>query len=254
MQNPLLLRLGRYVRLSASDRAAALRLWGQRPLRVRAGSDAVREGDAPRHVLVVVGGWACRYRHLEDGRRHVMGLLLPGDLCDLDVLLMHKLDHSVAAVTSLGLAQVSQAALDEATGGQPRLLRALRWDAQVRAAMQREWSVSLASRTASERIGHLFCETYLRMETIGRASKGPRGGSCEFPITQALMADITGLSAVHVNRTVQALREEGLVRLHDRVLAIPDLAALMSASLCDAGYLHLDREGRHLDAEDGTDE
>lgn len=254
MPNPLLLKLGHYVRLSEGDRAALLGLWGERPLRVRAGADALREGDAPRHVLVVTGGWACRYKHLEDGRRHVMGLLLPGDLCDLDAPLLARADHSVGAVTALTLAQVAPAALDRALAGRPRLLQALRWEARVAAAIQREWSVSLASRTAFERIGHLLCETFLRLEAVGRGHRAGgrgQGGSCEFPVTQALMADITGLSAVHVSRTVQALREAGLVRLGERTLAIPDLGALMTASLCDPGYLHLGREGRHLDAEEG---
>lgn len=254
MPNPLLLKLGHHVRLSEGDRAAAMELWGGRPLRVRAGADALREGDAPRHVLVVTSGWACRYKHLEDGRRHVMGLLLPGDVCDLDAGLLARADHSVGAVTALTLAQVAPAALDRALAGRPRLLQALRWDARVAAAIQREWSVSLASRTAFERIGHLLCETFLRLEAVGRGHRSGKGsvqgGSCEFPVTQALMADITGLSAVHVSRTVQALREEGLVRLGERTLAIPDLGALMAASLCDPGYLHLGREGRPADAEE----
>ena len=75
-----------------------------------------------------------------------------------------------------------------------------------------------------------------------------RGTECEFPLTQIELGEVTGLSAVHVNRTLQQLRAEELIVLRERTLSIPDLDALMEAALFDPGYLHLGHEGRHLDA------
>ena len=77
-----------------------------------------------------------------------------------------------------------------------------------------------------------------------------QGNSCEFPITQNDLGEATGLTPVHVNRTLQELRADGLIELAQRRLTIPDLNALMRVSMFNPNYLHLDREGRHLDAND----
>ena len=72
--------------------------------------------------------------------------------------------------------------------------------------------------------------------------------ACILPLTQLDLAYATGLSNVHVNRVLQELRGSRLIVLKGRHLAIPDLAALQAVSLFNTNYLHLDREGQHLDA------
>lgn len=239
-------KLQNYVRLSTEEREAVARLGEERVQRFRAHEDVVREGEAPRVVRVVLDGWACRYKHLEDGRRQVLGLFLPGDMCDLNVFILREMDHFVGALTPLVVAQVTREAFEEATLGHPRLLQALWWDSLVGAAIQREWLMNLGQRDARERIAHLMCEVYLRLRASGRA----RGPSCDWPLTQAVVADITGLSTVHVSRTYSEIRAEGLVAIEGHVLTIPDLGALMEACLFNPNYLHLGREGRHMDADD----
>ena len=247
--NPFLRKLEHYARLSAQDRAAALRLWSENPRRYRAKEDIVQEGDDPRVVRLVTEGWACRYKYLEDGRRQVLGLFIPGDLCDLNVFVLREMDHFIGAITPVTVAQITREAFEEATLAQPRLLQALWWETLVTTAIQREWLMNLGSRTAYERITHLMVEIFLRMRAAGRTE----GATCEFPLTQAVIADITGLSTVHVSRTFQAVREEGLVEIRDRVLTIRDLDALMAAALFNPNYLHLGREGHHLDANEGAE-
>ncbi|WP_176556263.1 Crp/Fnr family transcriptional regulator [Rubellimicrobium rubrum] len=250
IHNPLIHKLERYTRLSADDRAGALRLFDERHQRYRAKDDIVREGDEPRVMRLVVEGWACRYKYLEDGRRQVLGLFIPGDVCDLNVFILREMDHFIAAVTPVTVAQISRELLEEVTLGNPRLLQALWWESLVNTATQREWLVNLGQRTAFERITHLLCEIYLRLQAAGRSD----GLSCEFPLTQTMIADITGLSTVHVSRTFQAVREDGLVEIRDRILVIHDLDALKAASLYNGNYLHLGHEGRHLDANGGAGE
>jgi len=126
----------------------------------------------------------------------------------------------------------------------PRVVQALWWESLVAAATQREWAVSLGQRDATERMAHLFCELFLRLKTVGLT----RGNSCDLPLTQPEMGEATGLSAVHVNRTLQELRASGLIVLRDRTLTIPNFEALAEVALFNANYLHLEREGRHLDA------
>jgi DNA-binding IclR family transcriptional regulator len=87
---------------------------------------------------------------------------------------------------------------------------------------------------------------FLRLRAVGLTD----GNSCHFPLTQVDLADATGLTAVHVNRTLQELRRDGLVELQSKMLTIPDFKALQSAAMFNDNYLHLNREGAHLDAND----
>jgi CRP-like cAMP-binding protein len=125
--------------------------------------------------------------------------------------------------------------------------QALLWDQLVTAAIQREWTFNLGRRTAFERMAHLLCELFMRLQAAGLT--GDR--SCSFPLTQADLADALGLSAVHVNRTLQELRADGLIVLRGKELLVTDLDRLQEAAQFDANYLHLDREGRQFDANEG---
>jgi CRP-like cAMP-binding protein len=116
----------------------------------------------------------------------------------------------------------------------------------VAAAVQREWTLNLGQRSAYERLAHLLIELYLRLEAVGRA----HDGRCDFPLTQNDLADATGLTAVHVNRTLQELRHDGLIELDRKQLQILDLERMVDVSMFNPRYLHLDHEGRHLDAND----
>ncbi len=107
----------------------------------------------------------------------------------------------------------------------PRLKQALFWDQLVTVSVQREWTLNVGHRTAYERIAHLLCEMIFRLRAVGLSD----GKSCDFPLTQVDLADATGLTSVHVNRTLQELRREGLIELHGRKLAVPKLEALMIA-------------------------
>ena len=111
-------------------------------------------------------------------------------------------------------------------------------------AIAREWIANVGQRDAAERLAHLFCELFIRLRAVGLTN----GDHCELPITQEQLGDATGLSAVHVNRTLQVLREQRLIILKGKTLTIPDLDALQRAALFNANYLHLDREGQSLDA------
>ena len=82
------------------------------------------------------------------------------------------------------------------------------------------------------------------LQAVGRA----QDGHCDFPLTQNDLADATGLTAVHVNRTLQELRRDGLIELERKQLHILDMPRMMDVSMFNANYLHLDHEGRHLDA------
>ena len=203
--------------------------------RLRPRRDLVREGDDPKAVRVILRGWASRYKSLPDGRRQVIGFFIPGDFCDPVSHLAREMDYSVAAVTAVQHAAIPAEEMSRLIEERPQLARALAVHQLVDNSIDREWLLNVGQRTAYERIGHLLVELYYRLRIVGLADDD----GCDFPLTQGDLAEATGLTPVHVNRTLQDLRRAGLVELAHRRLILPDLPALMRASHYNPNYLHL---------------
>jgi CRP-like cAMP-binding protein len=210
--------------------------------RFSAREDLIREGEPTDGVKVILEGFACRYKVLPDGRRQIVAYLLPGDMCDLRACLLKRMDHTIATLSPIEAALISQEAMLDLTERYPRLTRALWWSTLVEEAITREWVVNVGQRTAFERMAHLFCEISLRLEAVGLA----RNDRYELPLTQTELADTVALSAVHVNRTLMEMRRAGLVTFQNRELIIHDRAALESAAGFNPNYLHLDGENLRL--------
>jgi CRP-like cAMP-binding protein len=240
----LIRKLEHFVRLSSADHAVLNRIATERVRMLPPRVDIVREGEKPRVVNLILAGWACRYKQLEDGRRQIVSFFLPGDICDLNIFILREMDHSIGTITAVSVADLPREFFDEISAGHPRIAMAFWWESLVNSAIQREWTMSLGQRTASERMAHLLCEIFHRLRLAGAT----RDNVCDFPLTQSDLADATGLSKVHVNRTLQELRSAELIVLKGRSLTVPSLERLMNAGLFNANYLHMDREGRQLDA------
>ena len=90
------------------------------------------------------------------------------------------------------------------------------------------------------RMGQLLCELNLRLGIADLA----RDNSYDFPLTQVELAECLGLTAVHVNRTLQELRRKGLVELQNRRVTIHNLPALEAVAEFDDAYLYLDKRSR----------
>ena len=240
---PLDAKLDRFAKLSRDDRAALAR--ATKNVRViEARHDLICEGDKPKYVHLVLEGWGSRYKTLPDGKRQIVSIFVPGDFCDVNVFILKQMDHSVGAISRVKVAMITPDEMNTLTDGRPRITQALWWHELVAMSIQREWTLNLGQRTAYERLAHLLIELYVRLEVVGRAADG----HCDFPLTQTDLADATGLTAVHVNRTLQELRRNGLIELERKQLKILDLPRLKDAAMFNPNYLHLDHEGRHLDA------
>ncbi|MDJ0276960.1 Crp/Fnr family transcriptional regulator [Sphingomonas sp. 2R-10] len=230
-------RLLAYAELTDADRVAIDALLDQRQRVVASRRDVVAEGEVPRFVHFVLDGWGCRYRQLPDGRRQMLSLLLPGDLFDPHLQVIGRMDHGVGAITTMTVAEVVPEQLSALSQARSAVAQALWWNDHVAMGTHREWIASLGLRTARERIALLFCEVYFRLRLVGRC----HGTSCEFPLTQADLAEATGLTPVHVNRMVQDLRRDGLIAWEARTLTILDLDRLCAMAIFTPAYLHLDR-------------
>lgn len=199
------------------------------------GDVVVEEGSSPTESCVLLSGMAFRFRVLADGGRQIMALHVAGDFVDLHSFVLRPMDHGVAAASPAEVAHVPHTRIARLLDDHPRLAQALMWDLALDAATFREWMVGLGRRQAYERLAHLFCELYYRMEMAGLV----RQRGFELPLSQPDLADIAGLSSVHVNRSLQSLRRDGLIVLERGELVIPDIKALSRVAEFDPAYLHL---------------
>ena len=216
--------------MDAVQRAALTRIRS-----CRAREDLISEGEVPKALRMILSGWACRYKMLEDGRRQILSLLLPGDTCDYNMVYASRMDHSVGALTHVVYTELAPDVCQQLTADHPSVERALICQTLSEASIQREWTLNLGQKDAYERIAHLFCEVFVRSQIAGLAG----ANDCPFPVTQAELGDIVGLSAVHVNRTLQELRGANLIELEGRSLVIRYFDALRTAALFQPAYLHL---------------
>jgi CRP-like cAMP-binding protein len=235
MDNPLLRKLANFTELSDEEKNAVNECCGD----VRdfsAGEDVISQGDRTGGVKLLLEGFACRYKVLEDGRRQVVAYFVPGDLCDLRVFILKRMDHSIGAVSASKVANLSPENVLKLTHAYPTLTRALWWSTLVEEAIAREWIVNVGQRNALERMAHLFCELLYRFRAVGLNE----GMSCTLPLTQVELAETLGLSSVHVNRTLQALRKRKLITLENGTLTIENFEELKELSFFNPDYLHLD--------------
>ncbi len=230
----LLRKLQAFGPLSAVSQAAIIELGKNRLRSVKARQDIIREGDDPKDVYLITEGWAYRYKMLEGGERQIIGLFVPGDLCDLHVYILKEMDHSIGAITPLTYAKISPATLDEIGDGHPRVIRALWWETLVNASIQREWTVNLGQRDAYQSLAHLCCEMFLRLRSIGLV----KDNACAFPLTHQDIADSLGLTQTHVGRVVRKLNDAGHATLHRRELVVHDLRRLQATASFNPNYLH----------------
>jgi CRP-like cAMP-binding protein len=235
MSSHLARKLDRFARLSLVEKEALFTLT-RRPLRnVARGQVIVREGEASPGMRIFLSGWGYRCKSIEGGRRQILAFLLPGDVCDLNTYVLSHSDHAIVAATQTTIVDIPHPTVEDIAYRHPALFRALCWDEQVSVSLLREWIVNIGQRTALERMANLFCELFVRLDLVGLVNES----SFAFPITQTDLAAATGLSTVHVNRTLQELRRAELVSLTGRGLHILDFPRLARLAQFRPNYLHL---------------
>ena len=201
---------------------------------IPARSDIISEGERPEHVHMILDGWAARYKLLEDGSRQIVAFLLPGDIADLNVTMLHEMDHSIMALTAAKIAYVPPDLMQELPLGRPALQRAL-WKATlVDEAVLRSWIANIGKREAAQRIANLFCELHARLDLVELV----KGDRFSLPLTQEVIANAMGITAIHVNRALGRLRAAGLVVLRHGELHITNLDQLRKLAGFNPRYLH----------------
>ena len=236
--NPLIAKLEQFARLSDGDRRL-LEDAARDVRRLEAHRDVIAEGDRPDHVHLLLEGWAVRYKVLPGGERAIMAYLIPGDLCDLHVALLDRMDHSIGTLTPARVAYIPRGTVGALMGRGDDLARALLWSTLVDEAILREWLVSMGRRPADKRVAHLVCEMLLRSRAVGLTDDD----GFDLPLTQEELADTMGITPVHMNRTLQLLRQDGLITTEGRRVTVSDPGRLMELADFDPNYLHQEGGG-----------
>lgn len=198
----------------------------------------IREGERLDQSILLISGWLARAVEIPAGTRHITELHVPGDFADLHGFTLKRLDHDVVALTESIIGLVPHERLTKLTDRFPHLARIYWFSTNVDAAIHRQWAVSLGRRDAISRTAHLFCELFFRLDVVGKTN----GLSYDFPITQNQLSSCLGLTPVHVNRTLQALRRQSLIELENKRLTILNLAELQKTGDFDPAYLYLHRQ------------
>lgn len=204
------------------------------------GKTIVRAGVLLNECTLLCEGLICRYRDLADGQRQILELHVAGDFLDLHSFLLKRLEHNVGTLTKVRVAMVPHDAMRVISEKYPHLTRMLWFSTLLDAAIHRESILSVGRRTALARIAHLLCELNVRLELVGLA----RGGRFKLPLTQADIADVSGLTSVHVNRMLKKLRDDKLATFRGGEVVIHDWEGLQRVAEFDPAYLYLERRPR----------
>lgn len=202
---------------------------------VGAGIDLVREGERADSIFIVTEGWACRYTTTKEGGRQLSALLVPGDVANLDTLMFERLDYGVRTLSRAMVVALPRDRALALAAQHPGIARTFTWAALVENAILSKWALSLGRLSSRERLAHLLCELSVRLD----AEDGDQS-SFAFPLTQEQVADALGLTPVHVNRTMQQLRSNGLVVTANRAVTLPDVPSLRRIAGFHPRYLHID--------------
>ena len=228
-----LAKLERRSTLSPPARAAFLAMPGQRE-EFADNHDILSEGGRPRRSCFVESGFLSRSKGLRDGRRQIVGFHMRGDMVDLQSALVVVADHTITAHTEASLISFAHGDVLKLAADYPEIGRAFWFDTLVDAAIFREWTLNVGQRNATQATAHLLLELHYRFQAVGLV----QDDTFELPVTQAELADALGISAVHTNRSLQALRASGLIRTFRKAVTIVDMDGMVKLAEFTDAYMH----------------
>jgi len=232
---PLVHKLAYRAELNAEDRAAILAL----PFTLKTmerGQYIVRERELATQSCVMLSGYSIRSKVVATGDRQIVAIHMKGECVDLQNSLLKVADHSVQMLTPGKVALIPRDEVIRLTLERPRVGHAMWVDTLVDGSIFREWIANVGRRDARTRVAHLLCEFAVRLKSAGLGDET----GYELPMNQEQLADATGLTSVHINRTLKALDRDGLIdRANPRAIRIGDWRKLADVGDFDSNYLHM---------------
>jgi CRP-like cAMP-binding protein len=194
----------------------------------------VSDGQRATECCLIARGFCARSKTTSEGRRQILSIHIPGEIPDLMSLHLHVMDHDLSTLTACTLGFINHEALRLLHRRQPNLADIFWRDTLIDAAMFREWIVNVGQRPAPARLAHVIVELRERLKVIGRIE----GASFEMPLTQEQVGEALGITAVHANRVIRQLRQDGIVDLRRGRVDVLDEGRLVELAGFDDRYLH----------------
>lgn len=199
-----------------------------------------RAGEPLTNSTLLLEGIMSRYLDDRNGLRQLVAIHFPGDFLDLHAFPLKVLDHDVATLTTATVATVPHAEIEAIADEMPQLVRKLWFATLLDAAIHRAWLFRLGRLDATGRVAHFLCETNARLFSAGLSD----GRRFALALTQADLAEICGLTTVHVNRVMRQLREEQLCLFRSSLVEILDPAGLAARAQFNPAYLYIDDDSQ----------
>lgn len=232
LNSPLTRKLSAFIALSDIDLETLVRFHRRRRTFLP-GHEMIYEGEVRASAFILAEGWAASFKMLPDGERQIVDFQVPGDFLGLRSILFRTSDHGVEAITQIEASEVLETDIMDGFKNAPRLAAAVLWAASRDEAMVVEHLVNLGRRSAEEGMAHFLLELGARLSLVGMGNE--TGYRC--PLTQYHLADALGLSAVHVNRVLRLLRDDGLVTFQKGSVVFNDFDRLKELASFDIAYL-----------------
>jgi CRP-like cAMP-binding protein len=194
----------------------------------------VSDGQVATECCLIADGFCVRSKTLADGRRQILSIHIPGEIPDLMSLFLHVMDHDLTTLTPCTLGFINHETLRKLHYRRPNVAEIFWRDTLIDAAMFREWIVNVGQRPAPARLAHVMTELRERLKMVGRAV----GNSFEMPLTQEQIGEALGITAVHANRVIKQLRDDGIVEFHRGRVTVIDEARFEELAEFDDRYLH----------------
>ena len=193
----------------------------------------IAAGDMPGHSTMLIDGFMLRTLENHNSR-HAVSCHVPGDFVDLHCFALKKLDHNIDCVGRAKVGLVPHERLREIMDHEPHLAHVLWFSTLLDAAIHREWIMKLEQLQAPQRIAHIVCEIWHRLDMVGRA----RPDGFDTPLRQSDLGEMIGASAVHTNRALMELKQAGLMSFAHNRVQFGNRTALEAYATFDTGYLY----------------
>lgn len=197
------------------------------------GNDTIHEAQSNQTAFILNTGWACWYKLTPGGTRQIVDFRGPGDFLGLRSILLRTSDHTIEPITPVKASEVQTSKLLDLFARMPRPATAALWAAWRDEAMLVEHLVGLGRRNVAERTRHFLLELAARLRLAELGDK--TGYAC--PLSQYMLADVLGSSAVYINRILRKLREAALATFQSGQVVFDDVDALVVFSKFDRAYL-----------------
>ena len=219
-----------------ADERAALDAAVSEVKKIPARTTIARAGEALHQSTLLLEGIMSRHIDDQKGMRQLVAIQFAGDFADLHAFPLKTLDHDVATATDVTVAVVPHSAIEDLVESRPQLARKLWFATLIDAAIHRAWLFRLGRLDAAGRVAHFLWETNARLACAGLSD----GNRFTLQLTQSDLAEICGLTSVHVNRVMRQLREERLCVFRSSIVEILDPIGLAARGQFDGDYLYID--------------